>query len=358
VSLIFFIGIISISVEEGWTVWEEKEIEEPGMIQDLLASLGLRHPGKTDYTLGLYYNGSLVGTGSLVGDTIQGLAVRPDFQGEGLAARIVSHLLKKAFDSAKEDLFIFTKPEEAWRFKELGFQEVAEARPYATLLERGVNGIDSYKGVLRECARGKPEGAACAVVNCNPFTLGHRYLLEKAAREAPWLYVLVVEEDRSLFPFPVRMELVRQGTADLENVTVIPGGRYVISSLTFPSYFTREEDLACAQAALDLEIFARHIAPVLKVRTRYVGEEPYCSLTNTYNTCMKEILPARGIDVCQVPRLMKKGQVVSASLVREMIRQDRLKAVSELVPPSTYRYLLSPESKEVRERVKRSSSRH
>ena len=63
-------------------------------------------------------------------------------------------------------------------------------------------------------------------MNCNPFTLGHRYLIEQASEKVDHLYVFVVEEDKSFFPFSDRIGLVKKGTADLKNITVKPSGKY------------------------------------------------------------------------------------------------------------------------------------
>jgi len=339
-------------------VFREKQIDDLKEIQYLLNSLGLKIPQNIEYTMGIYYGEMLIGTGSLVGNILEGIGVDPQFQGEGVSAKIITHLMKKALEMGKEDLFIFTKPEEAYHFQGLGFQEVAQVKPFVALLERGRKGIKDYKDRLKELAEDKPQEASCIVMNGNPFTLGHRYLIEKAAEESPWLYILVVEEDLSLFPFEVRLKLIKKGTNDIENVTVIPGGKYVISSLTFPSYFTREEELMMAQASLDLEIFANHIATVLKVKTRYVGEEPYCPVTSFYNECMKKTLPKKGISVREIKRLEKNNQAVSASRVRELIRGGRIEEIKDLVPLATYKYLISSEAKEVIEKIKETESRH
>jgi [citrate (pro-3S)-lyase] ligase len=335
-----------------------REIFEVKKISDLLHSLGLKTPENIEYTVGVYDGDKLIGTGSLVGNILQGIGVDPCFQGEGVSALIVTNLLKKTLEMGKEELFIFTKPEEAHHFQGMGFKKVAEASPFAVLLEWGKKGIEEYKAGLKKIAEPNPDGASCIVMNGNPFTLGHRYLIEKAARESSWLYVLVVEEDRSLFPFHVRLELIKKGTSDLKKVTVIPSGKYVISSLTFPSYFTRETDLIRAQASLDLEIFANHIAPSLKVVKRYVGEEPYCPVTACYNQLMKQILIQYGIEVLEVERLKTHKQAVSASWVRELIREGRMEEIKELVPSSTYEYLFSPEAQDIVERIKMTQSRH
>lgn len=332
--------------------------EEANKVREFLNSLGLKFPEGSEYTVGVFYGEEIVGTGSLAGSVLQGIGIAPQFQGEGISARIITNLMKKALEKGREHIFIFTKPETAGQFQNLGFKKIAEALPFAVLLEWEVRGLEGFKSHLMGISRNKPEGASCIVVNCNPFTMGHRYLIKKAARESPWLYILVVEEDRSLFPFHIRFRLIKEGVKDLKNLSVIPGGEYVISSATFPSYFTREEDLAAAQASLDLEVFSTHIAPPLKVIKRYVGEEPYCPVTSVYNRCMKELLPQKGIQVVEVPRLKIGVEAVSASRVRELIKRGEVEKTRELVPESTYSYLVSPEAREVIERIKRSSSRH
>jgi [citrate (pro-3S)-lyase] ligase len=318
---------------------------ELGQARQLLALVGLKVPPAVDDAVGIYDGGRLVGSGALAGHTLQGIAVAPDYQGEGVSNIIVTHLLKRAVELGRGDyIFIFTKPREAEHFQRMDFKLVAVAAPFAVLLEWGSAGIGPFKQHLRQQAQGKPEGAACVVLNGNPFTLGHRYLIEQASREKPWVYVLVVEEDKSLFSFPVRIDLITKGVADLPNVTVLPGGKYIISELIFPSYFTRDEELAEAQASLDLTIFGEQLAPCLRIGSRYVGEEPYSRVTAKYNHCMQKILPVYGIEVKEVPRLQHRGEFISASRVRELIGAGRLAETEALLPAVTFNYLRSPEA--------------
>lgn len=328
-------------------------------VERLLALHSLKVPEGIEYTVGLYdHEDDLVATGSLVGNIIQGVAVAPDLKGEGLSARVVTLLMKKALDLGREKLFIFTKTSEGKLFENLGFKLVESVEGYAAFLEWGRHGIDEFKRGLRALSKDKPDNASCVVVNCNPFTRGHRYLIEKAASASSWIYVIVVKEDRSLFPFPVRYELVQRGVEDLPNVTVIDGGEYVISNLTFPSYFSRDDSLTHYHATLDLKIFGKHIGPSLKLAKRFVGEEPYCPVTSTYNEHMKRILPQYGIELIVIPRLNRGEEAISASTVRELIRQDRLAAARDLLPSTTYDFLISDEALEIREKIKASDSRH
>jgi len=352
-----------VKQEGGYVVLTNREIRksdihEFGDMKELLTSLQLGVPDDIEYTVGLYDDENLVGAGSLVGNIIQGVAVLPSRHGEGLSSKIITVLVKKAMSMGRKNLFVFTKTSEAGRFEGLGFRMIASVKDRASLLEWGYHGIDEFKRKLGKLASGKPENASSVVVNCNPFTNGHRYLIERAAEASPWLYVIVVREDRSLFPFDVRMDLVEKGVADLDNVTVLSGGDYVISNLTFPSYFTRDDNLTPSHATLDLTVFGKHIAPSLKVVRRFVGEEPYCPVTSTYNVYMKKVLPEFGILVEEIPRLEADGTAVSASAVRQYIRDDRMDDLEKLVPRTTFDFLVSREASGLVEKIRSSMSRH
>ncbi|MBR6528732.1 MAG: adenylyltransferase/cytidyltransferase family protein [Firmicutes bacterium] len=309
---------------------EEIEIEKA---EALLEACGLSVPRGIDYTAGVFNDdGKLVATGSLKGDMIQGIAVDPDFQGEDLTAKIFTHLIQT---TTEESLYLFTKPDKVQQFVGLGMRHVATARPYAALLEWGKEGVKDFQGELKALVKEIEEAGfktgeaggnvAALVMNCNPFTLGHRHLIEKAASEADVVYVFVVEENASLFSFEDRLQMVQMGTADLGNVLVLGGGRYMISEVTFPSYFTKEENFAAAHAAMDAEIFASCIAPVLKANRRYVGTEPNSAVTAVYNEALKKRLPKAGVEVIEVPRL----EDISASKVRGLLYKLLAKEFTE-----------------------------
>lgn len=182
------------------------------------------------------------------------------------------------------------------------------------------------------------------VMNCNPFTLGHRYLIEYAASRVDYLYIFVVEENKSFFPFEDRYKLVKQGTADLTNVVVLPSGNFIISAVTFPGYFykdnLKETKIDCSN---DLNVFAQYIAPALNIKVRFVGEEPLDPVTKQYNEGMAEILPQHGMEFCEIPRKQDEVGigVISASRVRKLLKEKDLEGLKKLVPQSTYDYLLT-----------------
>ena len=62
-----------------------------------------------------------------------------------------------------------------------------------------------------------------------PFTKGHLYLASQAASRCGILHIFVVEEERSLIPFSVRWDLVRRGTAHLQEAAGKMMGEYFAS---------------------------------------------------------------------------------------------------------------------------------
>lgn len=187
-------------------------------------------------------------------------------------------------------------------------------------------------------SRGTQIGAI--VMNCNPFTLGHRHLIKYAAQQVLHLYIFVVEEDRSIFPFEDRIDLVNQGVADLSNVTVLPSGQFIISQLTFSGYFNKSNlQDQIVDSSQDVELFARKIAPLLGITIRFVGEEPFDWVTKQYNENMRHILPRYGIDFAEIPRKEVGSEPISASRVRGLLKENRFEDISQLVPKTTLEYL-------------------
>lgn len=179
------------------------------------------------------------------------------------------------------------------------------------------------------------------VMNCNPFTLGHRYLIEQALLQCDYLAIFVVQEDQSIFPFEDRIHLVDMCTSDLKNVVVIPSGRFIISSLTFSEYFNKSEmQDRIIDSSLDVTLFAREIAPCLHITKRFAGEEPFDAVTRQYNETMKRILPEYGIEFIEIPRKKTGADIISASRVRELLEKKDFGNIRTFVPDPTFEYLI------------------
>lgn len=178
------------------------------------------------------------------------------------------------------------------------------------------------------------------VMNCNPFTYGHQYLIDTASRLVDLLFVFVVEENKSAFSFDVRFSMVRDGTKKYNNVIVLPSGGFMISSVTFSGYFFKENPTEkCYDDFLDLKIFVHYIAPGFKINVRFVGEEPLDRVTAQYNYDMKKILKDARIDVIEVPRKKINNEIISATRVRELLKEERYDLLEKYLPKTTIKYL-------------------
>lgn len=336
-------------ISYGLTDCEKKKIEA------LLKKHGLIFEGNPECTVYLEDSSeNIVATASIQGSVIKMVAADPEWQEAGLSGRVISTVMAYARERGMYHLFIFTKPEMAEKFGFLGFSEIARTGS-AVLMEAGrPNAGDYIQGLLEQ--RFEEEGEyGAAVMNCNPFTKGHRYLIEAAAKEVKGLYVIVVREDLSVFPFADRIELVRKGAADLKNVKVISSGDYAISRATFPAYFLKSSEnsyITRRQAELDAVLFTKVYTKPLSITKRFAGTEPFCPTTGIYNEVMKKILPEAGIEFVEIPRVKSgDGIEISASGVREALKEGKLGELDGLVPEPTMEYLMSEQGGKIRDRL-------
>lgn len=314
----------------------------------LLQQGGLAYEEGADATYGIYENGELVATGARAGNILKMLAIAPEQQGGAVFGELVTELVMSGLRAGHDNLFVYTKPEYVSSFQALNFTLLANQEKVA-LLEYGkglANWLDSKRDLI------KPGLNGAAVVNCNPFTNGHRYLIESASQRVDNLYVFVVKEDRSVFPFDVRYRLVQEGLCDLGNVIQLDTSRYIVSGATFPTYFLKKDDpVARIQMELDVTLFASKIAPFFGITRRFVGTEPNCPLTGGYNLAMQTILPAHNIELEIVERKQAQTGVISASKVRELVGKNDFKGLAGYVPLTTLAFLQSEESASIRERL-------
>ena len=326
----------TLSAIESWDSRGQKRLD------DLLRQEGIRRDKNLSYTCGIFDEDmELIATGSSFGNTLRCLAVASDHRGEGLMNQVVSHLMERQMAQGHSRVFLYTKPQSARLLGDLGFHEVARLKD-VVFMENRFGGFAGYLKALEKTRQ--PGRCAAVVMNANPFTRGHRYLVERAAGENDWLHLFLLSEEAGPIPYALRKRLVREGVADLGNVILHDSDAYIISSATFPSYFLRDEDAAIlAHAQLDLAVFGR-IAQALNITRRYAGEEPDSHVTNLYNQTMAALLPEAGIEFREIPRLREMGQVISASTVRAAIQSGTLDEAAWMLPESTRRYFESPEA--------------
>ena len=332
-------------------------------IETFLQANGLRYDD-VDYYAALVDESSdeMIAGGGLKGCVIKCVAVADGHKGEAVANVIVSHLLAKANEDGYQCVKLYTKPHNRQLFESLSFRLIAEA-PNAILMETGVGGIRSYELRIRNDELGvrndelgvrndelrvtndelrikgvrKPIGAI--VMNANPFTLGHRFLVEQSSELVERLYVVVVREDCSMFSYNERKAMVSQGVRDIGNVVVVDGSDYAVSAATFPTYFLKQlSDATDTQIILDLDLYRRRIAPALGATIRFFGSEPTDPLTRRYNELMHQQLGEEHVH--EIQRKQQDGSPISASRVRKAMLEGRLWDAIQMVPPTTIPYII------------------
>jgi len=328
-------------------------------VKDFLQTFELLLDDNIDYTIVIRQNEEIKATCSKSKNVFKCFAVSNDLRGQGVCTILIEALWDKLFKEGIYHSFIFTKVENTGIFTSLGYKLVHKIENVA-LLESGIYDIKAYlKNIKKEYNLDANIHKSAIVMNCNPFTLGHMYLIEEAARQSSEVLVFIVEADKSSFPFIYRYAMVKEGVSHLNNVHVIKGGEYIISEATFPSYFLRKEDLILkAYTTLDASIFGRYFCKNLNITKRFIGEEPYCRVTNTYNEALKEILPTYGVEVVEIKRKALMGTIISASNVRKLIKEEQINHIEHIVPISTWKFINTLIGKEIVEKIRISDSPH
>jgi len=309
----------------------------------LVEESGLSFEPPYDDLVGIFQARRIVALGARQGRVLKMLVVAREHQGGSLLDEVVTELIGRGYQGGVDSFFIFTAPANAPSFEALNFNLLASSGKSA-LLEYG-DGLKRY--LTRHKSLVAPGNNGAVVANCNPFTLGHRYLIERAASCVERLYLFVVREESSLFPFDCRFRLVQEGTSHLDNVTLLDTSCYAVSSVTFPTYFLKGCDPGGVQMELDLLLFANRIAPYFNITTRFVGSEPFSATTAAYNFAMHKILPPLGVEVRELERKDALGAAISASRVREALSHGDTTGLAELVPDSTREFLLSSEGRKI-----------
>ncbi|MGX6970239.1 [citrate (pro-3S)-lyase] ligase [Vagococcus bubulae] len=292
-----------------------------------------------DQTFGIYDNQQLVATISTASNVLKYLVIEEEYRENGrLFNLLVSHAINVLASQEIFHVLVFTKLDYAKSFQYLGFFNIMTTE-YGVFLEKGDQSIDTFLSQLPLVIGDYTISAI--VMNANPFTKGHLYLIEEALKKSDYVYVFVVSANQSLFTSEERYQLVCQGVENLERVIVCQGGEYMVSLATFPSYFLKnKEDIISHQTQLDALLFKEYIAKTLHITKRLLGEEPLSETTKHYNEALLTYLPPE-IEVEIIPRkTMNNHQVISATKVRECIQIGDLKRIKQLVPTTTYDFIV------------------
>ncbi len=297
----------------------------------------------SNFDLGLSYRdetyfieeeNQIIATISLDGHIIKGLAIDESYRGLNLTGELVSEAIRVMTSKGLYSYHVFTKSIYTDIFQSLGFRLLADTGKVA-FMEGGIDTIDSVVNGIKkriEVHFGielSKHDIGCVVVNCNPMTLGHYQLIEKASKEHEFLIVFVVETDESVFTFKERFSLVYLGLKEFHNILVLPSTSYIVSKSTFPSYFLKElDEREREHAKLDALIFMNYFIPLLNIKKRHVGGETDLVMV-AYNQILKDTLKDH---LQAIERFTEAGVTISASLVRKLMKEQKYDEALRYVP--------------------------
>lgn len=315
---------------QGWSACEQ-----------LLSRYHLQAETDIQYFIQAWDGPHLAGCAGLAGNMVKCVVTDHPWRGCNLTGRLLTEVESIATRLGTPHLFLATRRKNSDIFRHSGFWPVAEDRRQTVLMENIPGGLHRYCQQLTPL-RQSGKAIAAIVMNANPFTLGHQFLAQRAAEQSDWLHLFLVREDAAFFPYADRLEMVRQGVAHLPNVTVHEGSSYMISRATFPGYFLKETpQVDQAWSDIDLTIFRDHIAPALGINRRYIGSEPFCDTTRSYNRSMHLAFQGR-IAVIETERIAPNGgPAISASEVRRLLIEEQSALLRQKVPATTWQWLKS-----------------
>jgi len=310
---------------------------EIARVKTFLALFDLEYDKRATETLYVEDENQIVGTVSRLDHLIECLAVDEHYRGENLAGLLISEMLVRFREAHIYHYMVYTKANYIHFFESMNFHCLA-ATDKVAILEGGIGSIQTEISAIKQKMQskwGQPLESldiASMVVNCNPITAGHLGLIQLVAEKHQKMVLFVVEEDRSMFSFKERISLVYLATQAFENVLVLPSTKYIVSSLTFPGYFLKSMDEKEEEhARLDAIIFKNYFMKELNLAKRYVGTERDPFMIK-YNAILKAAL---GDQLEIISRFLKNGVPISASIVRELILNNRLEEALAYVPEAT-----------------------
>lgn len=317
--------------------------EEKQQLIHFLHRYNLDYEFDITYSILVYDNDEIIATGSLANNIMKCFLVSPNYQQHNITNMMFHHMVHVLEQRGVDHYFVFTLPKNESVFRSLHMKRIVQTMN--TVLLEGGRYIHDVLTALKTTYKVDDSPKAAVIINANPMTNGHLYLIETAAQENNHVLVFVVSEDLSSFPFADRFEIIKNATKHLPNVTVLPTLSYLVSRITFPKYFLKEDQLIKdEQTLVDVLVYKTYYTKVFNIKKRYLGEEPYSYNTNKYNQVLQDHL---GQHIRIIPRKEHHNKPISASLVRKMIKANKIDKINSYVPQATYDYLCSEKGQKI-----------
>lgn len=210
--------------------------------------------------------------------------------------------------------------------------------PYAILDSTELNAYIEYIKQFKCDESIKTKGAV--VLNANPCTFGHIYLVQQALKYVDFLYVFLVEESIGSLPYLDREYMLKESLKYHKCIQVIRGGNIMTSEKVFPEYFNKSSKPSRTSLVLTHRTFGQIVSSALGITYRFFGTEPNDMVTRALNESAKEILPEYGIRPVFIERISYEGNYISARNARDLLYNNQYEELAKSVPFPTYKRLL------------------
>src|SRR5690554_6026105 len=130
-----------------------------------------------DYAIVLKDNNQIVGSCCKDKNVLKMIAIHPEYQQHNFVATLISEMQHVLFDQGYTHSFVFTPKKSKEIFISLNYHEIISVCDVC-LLEKGKQKIDDVIESIRKQINTNTSNNGAIVINGNPFTLGHQYLID------------------------------------------------------------------------------------------------------------------------------------------------------------------------------------
>lgn len=184
-----------------------------------------------------------------------------------------------------------------------------------------------------------------SVMSCNPFTSGHRYLVELGSRMFDYFVVFLMQEGMNLvFDKEECENLVRVGVQDLDNVIVVP----MSDVFSYQTFWPEYNDIMLRHSKNYVGLNTYNLLNVvgkafkqLNVKHFLCGIETDDNITRQHIVQAKTVFPQNDINVICIPRKQMKDNKLSISGTecRRMLAEGEYDKLNGFLQPQVIDYI-------------------
>jgi hypothetical protein len=182
-------------------------------------------------------------------------------------------------------------------------------------------------------------------MSCNPFTSGHRHLVEVGSKLFDYFVVFLMQEGINLVFDKTECEnLARIGVEDLENVIVVP----MSDVFSYQTYWAEYNDVALRHSKNLVGLNTYELLNIvgkafkrINVQHFLCGIETNDNITHQHIVQAKTVFPQNDINVITIPRKKMANNMLSISgtQCREYLKTQQYDKLNGFLQPQVLKYI-------------------